>query len=95
MVSAGMIDDNTARIFQLYVLPSFQKRGIGSKLMDAAIKHFDRTKKVVLEVEEGNRKGIAFYAKYGFKFPRKTLVKVGNEQIPCLVGELNVGGSQA
>jgi hypothetical protein len=43
---------------------------------------------VVLEVEEGNQKGIAFYSRYGFSYPRKTVVKVDREEVPCLVGEL-------
>ncbi len=86
MVSAGKTDENAVRIFQLYVLPSHQRKGIGSKLMDVAIKQFG-ARKVVLEVEEGNEKGIAFYSKYGFRYPRKTTVKIEGEEIPCLVGE--------
>ncbi len=89
MVSAGKIDENTVRIFQLYVLPSHQRKGIGSKLMDAAIQHFRGAAKVVLDVEEGNKKGISFYRKYGFTYPRKTVVKVAGEEIPCLFGELH------
>ncbi len=89
MVSAGRIDENTVKIFQLYVLPSHQRKGIGSKLMDAAIQHFRGVAKVVLEVEEGNKKGISFYKKYGFTYPRKTVVKIAGEEIPCLYGELH------
>jgi len=87
MVSAGRTDGNIIKIYQLYVLPSHQRRGIGSKLMNAAIKHFG-ARKVVLEVEEGNEKGIAFYRKFGFTYSSKTVVKVDREEIPCLVGEL-------
>ncbi len=90
MVSAGKIDENTVKIFQLYVLPSQQRKGIGSKLMDAAIKHFKGAGKVVLEVEDGNQKGISFYSQYGFTYASKTVVKVGGEEIPCLLGELHL-----
>jgi len=90
MVSAGMVDAQTLRIYQLYVLPSNQRRGIGSKLMEAAIKHFRGAKKVVLEVEDGNAKGISFYRKYGFSFLGRSVVEIGRERIPCLVGELNL-----
>ncbi len=90
MVSAGKIDANTVKIFQLYVLPSHQRKGIGSKLMDAAIKHFEGAGKVVLEVEDGNQKGISFYSKYGFTYASKTVVKIGGEEIPCLLGELHL-----
>jgi ribosomal protein S18 acetylase RimI-like enzyme len=90
MISVGMIDADTAKVFQLYVLPTHQRRGIGSKLLDAAIGQFRGAKRVVLEVEEANRKGITFYEKYGFRYPSKTVAKVGEEEIPCLVGELNL-----
>src|SRR5439155_14507883 len=56
MVSAGKIDEGTVKIFQLYVLPSHQRRGIGSRLMDAAIRRFRGAGKVVLEVEDGNQR---------------------------------------
>jgi ribosomal protein S18 acetylase RimI-like enzyme len=88
MVSAGKINDNTAKVFQLYVLPNHQRKGIGSKLMDVAVSHFDKVRKIILEVEESNTKGISFYEKYGFAYPSKTVVKVNGDEIPCLVGEL-------
>lgn len=90
MVSAGMTDVTTLRIFQLYVHPNHQRKGIGHKLMDAAFYHFAEAKVAVLDVEEGNPKGTAFYRRYGFTYPRKTIVKVGDHEIPCLVGELHL-----
>jgi ribosomal protein S18 acetylase RimI-like enzyme len=89
MVCAGKIDENTVKVYQLYVLPSRQRRGIGSKLLEEAIERF-RPRKVVLDVEEGNQKGIAFYSKRGFTYPSKTVVKVDGEEIPCLSGELQL-----
>ena len=89
MVSAGRTDENTIKVYQLYVMPTYQRRGIGSKLMNAAIEYFG-AEKVVLEVEEGNKKGVSFYSKFGFTYPGKTVVKVGDEEIPCLSGELQL-----
>jgi ribosomal protein S18 acetylase RimI-like enzyme len=90
MVSGGKIAPDTVKIFQLYVRPGNQRKGIGKELMDGAIKHFasDAVRKVVLDVEKGNRKGVSFYKKYGFAYPRETAIKVGGDEIPCLVGEL-------
>jgi ribosomal protein S18 acetylase RimI-like enzyme len=90
MVSAGKIAPDTVKIFQLYVRPGNQRRGIGKELMDGAIKHFasDAIRKVVLDVEKGNQKGVSFYRKYGFEYPSETVIKVGGDEIPCLVGEL-------
>ncbi len=90
MVAAGMVDEDTLRISQLYVHPQYQRRGIGDKLMGAAIRHFARAKKVVLEVEEKNPKGVSFYKRYGFAYPRKTMVKIEGYEVPCLVGELRL-----
>jgi ribosomal protein S18 acetylase RimI-like enzyme len=87
VVRAAMFDD-AVKIFQLYVLPSHQRRGIGRELMDYAVSNFPQCKKLTLEVAEGNIKGISFYKKYGFTFPRKTVMKVGDNEIHNLEGEL-------
>ena len=90
MVSAGKIAPDAVKIFQLYVRPGHQRKGIGRALMDGAIKHFssDAVRRVILEVEKGNKKGVSFYKKYGFAYPSETATKVGGDEIPCLVGEL-------
>jgi ribosomal protein S18 acetylase RimI-like enzyme len=90
MVSAGKTASDTVKIFQLYVRPGHQRNGIGRALMDGAIKHFssDAVRKVVLEVEKANQKGVSFYKKYGFAYPSEAVVKVGGNEILCLVGEL-------
>jgi len=90
MVSAGKVAPDTVKIFQLYVHPGSQRKGIGRALMDGAIRHFasDAVRKVVLDVEKGNQTGVSFYKKYGSGYPRETLIRVGGDEIPCLVGEL-------
>jgi ribosomal protein S18 acetylase RimI-like enzyme len=90
MVAARMVDESTLRIVQLYVHPEHQRKGIGRKLMDAAVTHFDKAVTIVLEVEEDNPKGVAFYRRYGFDYPRKAIVNVGMYEIPCLVGVLRL-----
>jgi ribosomal protein S18 acetylase RimI-like enzyme len=88
MVSCGKLDEGTLKIYRLYVLPSSQRKGIGSTLMEDAVRHFSPVKKIVLEVVEGNRKAVAFYRKRGFSFTVETLVKLGKDDIPSLMGEL-------
>ncbi len=92
MVSAGKIAPDTMKIFQLYVRPGHQRKGIGNELMDGAINHFasDPVRRVVLEVEKENQKGVSFYRKYGFAYPREMVIEVGGNEIPCLVGELSL-----
>jgi ribosomal protein S18 acetylase RimI-like enzyme len=90
MVAAGMVDRSTLKIFQLYVHPHQQRKGIGRKLMDTTIERFPEAHEVTLEVEEKNPRGVAFYRKYGFSYPRTTTVEVGGFKIPCLAGEMKI-----
>jgi ribosomal protein S18 acetylase RimI-like enzyme len=90
MARGAMVDGDTARIFQLYVLPSSQRRGIGTKLMDYARVSFPSAKRWVLDVAKGNEKGISFYGRYGFKFPRESTLRLGESEIQQLEGELDL-----
>jgi ribosomal protein S18 acetylase RimI-like enzyme len=54
-------------VARLYVLPEFQRRGIGAKLMEESYRAFPQTQQVRLNVEELNPKGRAFYRKLGFR----------------------------
>ena len=49
------------------MLPSFQRRGIGSALLDAAIARHPRAESIRLEVQADNPKGVAFYRREGFQ----------------------------
>ena len=71
--SAGIVGMITAHarhelliIARLYVLPDFQRQGIGQKLMEESYRAFARTQRVRLDVEEQNSKARAFYQKLGF-----------------------------
>jgi ribosomal protein S18 acetylase RimI-like enzyme len=62
-------------IARLYVLPEFQRQGIGSALMEESYRAFPQAQQVQLDVEEQNLKGRAFYRKLGF---REVGVKIDN-----------------
>jgi ribosomal protein S18 acetylase RimI-like enzyme len=51
---------------QLYVLPGLQGRGIGGMLLDEIIESFPEARAIRLEVEEQNKRAIAFYEANGF-----------------------------
>jgi ribosomal protein S18 acetylase RimI-like enzyme len=86
MVRAAMVDDQTARIFQLYVLPTHQREGMGTELMNYARSAFPKATKLVLDVTKGDEKGVSFYRKYGFKFLRETTLRVGEAEIYNIEG---------
>jgi GNAT superfamily N-acetyltransferase len=67
LATARKLGDDTVLINRLYVHPQFQRRGIGEMLLNTSISAFPDTKRVRLEVEEQNQKGLAFYLKQGFK----------------------------
>jgi len=52
---------------RLYVLPSCQRRGIGTKLFQAGLKKIPGVKKIILNAAPENYQGINFYLKKGFK----------------------------
>jgi len=53
-------------VSRLYVLPAFQRLGIGTQLLNAGYSVFSKAKRVRLEVEEKNPIGVSFYSKRGF-----------------------------
>ncbi|MBO4872362.1 MAG: GNAT family N-acetyltransferase [Lachnospiraceae bacterium] len=54
-------------IFALYVLEEYQRKGIGSRLMEAGMRQLSVYPKKSLWVLAENRKAIRFYRKYGFR----------------------------
>lgn len=53
-------------LVELYVLPQYQKKGIGTILMKDALEWFGDTKPIRLEVATYNIVAIAFYKQFGF-----------------------------
>lgn len=66
--------DGRVEIARLYVLPTVQRRGIGGRLLAAALEAFPARALARLGVEEQNPKGRSFYGKQGF-------VAVGEQEI--------------
>ena len=55
-------------IQRLYVLPEFQRRGVASRLMEAALSHPGLSGKTIqLEVWERNEAAESLYRKFGFR----------------------------
>ena len=67
LVTARKQGDDAVVVDRLYVSPQYQRKGIGSKLLEESIIAFPGTRRLRLEVEEQNEKGLSFYRKQGFK----------------------------
>jgi ribosomal protein S18 acetylase RimI-like enzyme len=70
-IVAGVItarkQDDAIVVDRLYVRPQCQRRGIGRQLLESSYRAFRDAQRVRLTVEAENRKGVAFYAKQGFR----------------------------
>ena len=70
-IGGGMSEDHKANIYVLYVLPQFQRKGIGHALVQtltAYQKESSQAKQQAVTVTEGNQNAISFYEKEGFVF---------------------------
>ncbi len=81
VATAGTLDNDTMMLYRLYVLPAYQRQGVGDKLMQAARAAFPDVRSVRLEVEKQNQIGRSFYRKQGFREIGTSEVQVGNERI--------------
>jgi ribosomal protein S18 acetylase RimI-like enzyme len=58
--------DTNNRLSVLYVLPHYQRHGIGKRLLERTLAWLGREKSIVLEVVSYNETAIRFYRKFGF-----------------------------
>jgi ribosomal protein S18 acetylase RimI-like enzyme len=72
---------------RLYVRPHYQRRGIGRQLLEAGYRTFGAAHTVRLSVEAENRKGVAFYAKHGFRETARSSEDVAGARLEYVVME--------
>ena len=58
--------NNANRLGAIYVLPEYQGKGVGGKLMDTAIAWYGLGKDITVHVASYNQNAIDFYKRYGF-----------------------------
>ena len=72
------------KISRLYVLPKYQKMGIGKKLLEQSILHFKHIYTIALEVEALNTNAIEFYKLQGFKTDKSFVENIEGIKIKSL-----------
>lgn len=62
----AVIQEDKNQLEALYLLPEYQRKGIGTQLWNAVLPFFDKSKDIYVEVADYNEKAINFYKKLGF-----------------------------
>jgi ribosomal protein S18 acetylase RimI-like enzyme len=73
-----------ARLMRLYVLPAWQRRGIGARLLAVGLESRPGIERVALDVEVYNAKAVNFYRGQGFV----VVGRASAEGLDCLQMEL-------
>ena len=96
--SAGIVGMITAHshgelliVARLYVLPAFQRQGLGERLMRESCRAFPQSRRIRLHVEEQNPKGRAFYRKLGFREVEVKTDEIAGTKLNSIVMEKHIG----
>lgn len=65
-LSRIFIREDYNQLQSIYVLPEYQRRGIGNALWFEASLYFDKEKDIIVQVATYNNKAISFYESLGF-----------------------------
>lgn len=86
--AAATTDPKIVVLYQLYVLPAFQRKGLGTRLLHEIEDSFPDARTIRLEVEAANTPAVAFYVDNGFA-PTGDRVNCGGSAfgIPALIYE--------
>ena len=87
LTTVGQITDDTVVLARLYVLPQYQRQGIGSQLLQAGITAFPTARTIRLEVEENNQSAYTFYHNHGYREIESKEERVEGEVIKVKVME--------
>ena len=65
-------DGGKVELAAIYLHPEFQGRGIGTALIQQAVKELDGIKEIYINVEKGNKIGMNFYEAKGFEIVKES-----------------------
>jgi ribosomal protein S18 acetylase RimI-like enzyme len=73
----------------IYLLPSTQRKGLGTMLLHAAFKEVNKGDKVIVYVEKENVKGLSFYKKNGFELVEEFEEELLGEKVQTIKLEIS------
>lgn len=80
-------DEGNIVLGRLYVHPECQRRGVGADLLNQSIEQYPGAKKIHLEVEESDVKGVNFYKKMGFSVTDERFESIDGTHLKVLIME--------
>ena len=88
-------DENRLYVSSLYILPEFEGKGIGIRLLDSAEGYAAKNglDELWIGVMVKNRQALLFYRKVGFLFIREEPFTMGKTTVSHLIGYKKSGGS--
>ncbi len=86
--AVGLKKDGLPYLGALYVLPSYQRKGVGAQLMATAMEWLGSELDITLDVAAYNQKAIHFYESWGFTIvgpnPDKDSILPNGKRIPSI-----------
>ena len=76
---------DAGEVYAIYVLSAYYDKGIGAKLMSAALQGMPGCDKIVVWVLRGNERAIRFYARFGFRFDGESRTLDFGGEVPSIL----------
>ncbi len=91
-----MREDGRGELTRIYVLPEWQRQGVGSDLLREGLAALSThgAEEVFVHVEKGNARGIGFYERRGFHQLREFSVELPEQELELLEYALSLGARQ-
>ena len=87
LVTVVALNRDELHLSRLYVLPAHQGKGVGSRLLDAAIASYPDAAVIRLEVEQNNAKGHAYWRSRRFVDIGTKIQPIGADEILVMTME--------
>jgi ribosomal protein S18 acetylase RimI-like enzyme len=84
LVTVVAVGQNELYLARLYVHPQYQRRGIGTDLLNAALAAYPDATVIRLEVEQHNTKGLSYWRKQKFVDAGTRIEQIGTDSMAVI-----------